>query len=193
MKQTVQEENRIRELLQSDPEEGVALALKRYGSGVKWIARRILGDDAPQDVEECVAETFVRLWQHSASFDSARGGGALYGYVCGIARHVAVDMARRRKSGASMEEMTEGQLAELAEEPDFAGQLADEADRRLLWEAVEQLPREDREIFLLRYWMELRIKRISQLLGLTEKQVENKLYRGRQTLRKELEKRGMTR
>ena len=58
---------------------------------------------------------------------------------------------------------------------------------------MEQLPPPDREIFLLRYWMELRVNRIGEILGLTEKQVENRLYRGRRALRKTLEERGIIR
>lgn len=204
MKQTRREDNKIWELLRSQPEEGLRLAMEQYGGAVKWIAANILGADARQDVEECVAETFVRLWRGSAGFNLERGAGldaernadrsTLYSYTCGIARHVAIDMVRRRRMNhVSMEEMTEDVAAELAEDPDFAKQLADQENRRILWETVEQLPPPDREIFLLRYWMELRVNRIGEILGLTEKQVENRLYRGRRALRKTLEERGIIR
>ena len=211
MKQTRREDNKIWELLRSKPEEGLRLAMEQYGGAVKWIAANILGVDARQDVEECVAETFVRLWRGSVDFSAERSAGfnpdestdeprhgvghaTLYSYTCGIARHVAIDMARRRRTNhVSMEEMTEDAAAELAEDPDFAKQLADRENRRILWETVEQLPPPDREIFLLRYWMELRVNRIGEILGLTEKQVENRLYRGRRALRKTLEERGIIR
>lgn len=211
MKQTRREDNKIWELLRSKPEEGLRLAMKQYGGAVKWIAANILGVDARQDVEECVAETFVRLWRGSVDFSAERSAGfnpdestdelrhgvghaTLYSYTCGIARHVAIDMVRRRRTNhVSMEEMTEDAAAELAEDPDFAKQLADRENRRILWETVEQLPPPDREIFLLRYWMELRVNRIGEILGLTEKQVENRLYRGRRALRKTLEERGIIR
>ena len=202
MKQTRREDNKIWELLRSQPEEGLRLAMEQYGGAVKWIAANILGADARQDVEECVAETFVRLWRGSTGFNpegntadrSAADRSTLYSYTCGIARHVAIDMVRRRRMNhVSMEEMTEDVAAELAEDPDFAKQLADQENRRILWETVEQLPPPDREIFLLRYWMELRVNRIGEILGLTEKQVENRLYRGRRTLRKTLEERGIIR
>ena len=211
MKQTRREDNKIWELLRSKPEEGLRLAMEQYGGAVKWIAANILGVDARQDVEECVAETFVRLWRGSVDFSAERSAGfnpdestdeprhgvghaTLHSYTCGIARHVAIDMARRRRTNhVSMEEMTEDAAAELAEDPDFAKQLADRENRRILWETVEQLPPPDREIFLLRYWMELRVNRIGEILGLTEKQVENRLYRGRRALRKTLEERGIIR
>ena len=52
MKLTRQEENRIRELLQKDPERGLELAIETFGPSVKWIAKLILGKDNVQDVEE---------------------------------------------------------------------------------------------------------------------------------------------
>ena len=63
MKQSIEEENRILSLLQSDPEAGLSEAMNAYGSTVKWIAGCVLGAGQREDVEECVAETFVRLRQ----------------------------------------------------------------------------------------------------------------------------------
>ena len=76
--------------------------MDHFGPAVKWIAKTVLGSEFQQDIEECIAETFVRLWRSIAGSDSSAGGfepGAgttLYSYTCGIARHVAIDMVRRR-------------------------------------------------------------------------------------------------
>jgi len=197
MKLTRQEENRIRELLQKDPECGLGLAIEIFGPSVKWIAKMILGKDNVQDVEECMSETFLRLWRSAEGFDSGRQGTTLYSYTCGIARHVAIDMVRRRpKSSVSVEAiaLTGDDAAaifpELREETDFAEQLADQENRQAVLLAVDQMDPPDREIFLLRYWMELPVKRIAEVLELTEKQVENRLYRGKKALKMQLTKGG---
>jgi len=197
MKLTRQEENRIRELLQKDPECGLGLAIEIFGPSVKWIAKMILGKDNVQDVEECMSETFLRLWRSAEGFDSGRQGTTLYSYTCGIARHVAIDMVRRRpKSSVSVEAiaLTGDDAAaifpELREETDFAEQLADQENRQAVLLAVDQMEPPDREIFLLRYWMELPVKRIAEVLELTEKQVENRLYRGKKALKMQLTKGG---
>jgi len=197
MKLTRQEENRIRELLQKDPERGLELAIETFGPSVKWIAKMILGKDNVQDVEECMSETFLRLWRSAEGFDSGRQGTTLYSYTCGIARHVAIDMVRRRpKSSVSVEAiaLTGDDAAaifpELREETDFAEQLADQENRQAVLLAVDQMDPPDREIFLLRYWMELPVKRIAEVLELTEKQVENRLYRGKKALKMQLTKGG---
>lgn len=186
MKLSRQEEKRILELLRSQPETGLELVMDRFGPAVKWIARTILGSDARQDVEECIAETFVRLWRNSGGFD-CNAGTTLYSYTCGIARHVALDMVRRRPKEELNPEAAVGDVI-----ADFTEQLADQEIRALVYDTVDGLTPPDREIFLLRYWMELSVRRVAELLGLSEKQVENRLHRGKKVLRERLKERGIT-
>ena len=125
MKLTKVEENRIRKLLKTDPERGLNLAMEHFGPAVKWIAKMILGAEALQDVEECIAETFVRLWRSVAGSRSSgdgfdeEAGTTLYSYTCGIARHVAIDMVRRRPKETLVAEAIETDF-----DPDFAEELA---------------------------------------------------------------------
>ncbi len=192
MKLTKVEENRIRKLLKTDPERGLHLAMDHFGPAVKWIAKTILGAEALQDVEECIAETFVRLWRSVAGSRSSgdgfdeEAGSTLYSYTCGIARHVAIDMVRRRPKETPVAEAIETDF-----DPDFAEELAAQENREAILHTVEGMESPDREIFLLRYWMELPVKRIAEILELTEKQVENRLYRGKKVLRKQLAERGI--
>lgn len=192
MKLTKLEENRMRKLLKTDPERGLNLAMEYFGPAVKWIAKTVLGSESQQDIEECIAETFVRLWHSTVETEPVvRGfkqekGTTLYSYTCGIARHVAIDMVRRRPKETPVAEAIDSDF-----DPDFAAQLAKEEVRTLVYEAVDRLDPPDREIFLLRYWLELSVKRIAEGLDLTEKQVENRLYRGKKKLREQLEERGI--
>ncbi|MBQ8590955.1 MAG: sigma-70 family RNA polymerase sigma factor [Firmicutes bacterium] len=197
MKLTKHEEKRIRKLLQTDPERGLELVIDLFGPSVKWIAKTILGADSHRDIEECISETFIRLWRSADGFDSERQGTTLYSYTCGIARHVAIDMVRRRpKASVSMEAIAltgddaAAMFPELREESDFAEQLADQENREAVLRAVDRMDPPDREIFLLRYWMDLPVKRIAEVLELTEKQVENRLYRGKKALKTQLTKGG---
>lgn len=186
MKLTKFEENRIRKLLKTDPERGLNLAMDHFGPAVKWITKTILGADAQQDVEECIAETFVRLWRSADDFDGT-AGTTLYSYTCGIARHVAIDMVRRRPKETPVAETIESDF-----DPDFAEELAAQENRQEVLHVVDRMDPPDREIFLYRYWLELPVKQIAERLGLTEKQVENRLFRGRKTIRERLKERGIT-
>lgn len=57
-------------LLQHDPDAGLQAAMQAYASLVKVVLLRILPRD-PQDVEECMADTFVALWRHAADWVGA--------------------------------------------------------------------------------------------------------------------------
>ena len=55
----------------------------------------------------------------------------------------------------------------------------------------DELPQPDREIFIYRYYFKLKISEISKRLGLKPKQVENKLYRGKEIVKKNLIAKGI--
>ena len=68
---------------------------------------------------------------------------------------------------------------------------AEKENARLLRQAVDELPSPDREIFIRRYYLYERVKEIAARLGLPEKTVENRLFRGRRRLRQKLLERGV--
>lgn len=63
----------------------------------------------------------------------------------------------------------------------------------ILRQTVDALPPPDREIFIYRYFCELSVREIAERVSLTVKQVENKLYRGKLSLRTQLLERGIIR
>lgn len=181
-----EEEAKLLALLQEQPEQGLAQAIARYGGTVRWIVRKIVGS-GQAEIEECTADVFVRLWQHANRFDKTRGT-ALSAWLYGIARHVALDYRRRKMQWKDTIPLEESALALTL---DLEDSVAQKANAQILRETVDALPRPDREIFLYRYFFELPVKEIAAQLGLSAKQVENRLYRGRLTLRKQLEERGV--
>ena len=173
------------ELLRRSPEKGLQAAIEQYGGKVKAVAIRILGNRCAADVEDCMAETFARLWRHWEKFDPEKG--SLGGYTCMIARNAAIDMLRRRpewESSFSEEDM-------LDFEPDMENQLAAEENRRIVRQTVDELPEPNRTIFIRRYFWCESVDCIAQATGIAYKAVENKLYRGRKQLRGTLLERGV--
>ena len=185
-------DNELILLLKQEPAAGIGRALALYGPAVKWIASKILGMDQRQDVEECVAETFVKLWRGIDRYDE-NSGVPLSSYINGIARHTAQDFRRSslRRGGAVSLESLAPDSEELGIEVDFADQLARKTNARIVREAVAAMPPPDDEIFVSRYFLSLRVREIAARLGLSEKTVENRLYRGKTALREALIERGI--
>ena len=78
--------------IRQQPEQGLAAAIEQYGGLVQTVIRRLLGAARLQDVEECTSEVFWRFYQNADNFQTER---SLKSYLCGIARHVAIDRLRR--------------------------------------------------------------------------------------------------
>ncbi len=110
-------------------------------------------------------------------------------YLCGIARHVALDRLRQ---------LGRAEWQQLPDDENALGVWADPADevaaaerQSLVQQCVDALPQPDRDIFILRYYFGERVNAIAERLGLSAKSVENRLYQGRQRLKKALVERGI--
>lgn len=130
-----------------------------------------------QDVEECVADAFIYLWEHPEKLDPSRG--KLKSLLCILARSRAIDRYRQitRHSTVPLEE------AVLADQFGMQEQLMQEETRRELLAAVNALGEPGREILVRRYYYNQKPKEIALALGLTVKQVDNSLYRTKRQLR----------
>src|SRR4026209_1835829 len=64
----------------------------RYASTVLGISVKVVGDQAL--AEDVLQETFWRVWQSAATYQSQRG--SFTGWLFRIARNLAIDVYRRR-------------------------------------------------------------------------------------------------
>lgn len=177
------EDSKILLLLNSDPSEGLREAVKKYYAYAAAIARRVLGG-REQDVEECVTDAFVSVWR--ASQES--GIRNLKGCIAYAVRNGAINRCKklRREQSADIDEL------ELPSEEDVVLDFEDTANARLIQNLVYGMDEPDREIFVRKYFLMEPVRAIAGRLGLDDIQVKNRLYRGRQRLKKQLEERGAT-
>lgn len=161
---------------------GLEQTARKYGTYCLSIARRITGN--AEDAEECVNDTWLRVWN---SIPPQRPA-SLRLFVASIVRNLSLDVWRKRNTQArrgetvslcaELEEclpMTDGQAGELPE---------------LLDAFLAGLDREERTIFLLRYWYAVPTGALAKQYGLGENAMAARLYRTRTKLRAFLEARG---
>jgi len=131
---------------------------------------------AEQDIEECVSDAFIELWNRPEKYDPTRG--SVKSYLCRITKNKAIDIYRRksRENVIAIEEYMEAPGADRFDVPDYSR----------LYEAVEGLQEPTREILVRRYFHDEKPARIAKRLGLPIKEVENRLYRGKKALMESL-------
>lgn len=109
------------------------------------------------DAEDVVQEAFVRFWRRNLS---VRNRPLLYAAV----RSAALDLIRR-DSRRARRELEASADAQQMVEPEF-----DELDdsQRELVGALDQLPREQREVLVMKIWNDLTFAEIAETLGISQ-------------------------
>lgn len=168
--------------LQKDAERGLRLAIEAYKPYVYTIISRVLRGN-PDDIEECVQESFLTLWKRRAQLGHIE---SLKPYLGLIARHQAIDRYRSllRRQTVTLNE-------EFAEDVDLLLTLEQEEENAVLREAVMALEEPMRELITRRYFQFASVAELAETFGKTQSQMKGMLYRGRQRLRRDLTERGV--
>ncbi len=163
-------------------ERMLAFVVQKYSKILWKIAASILINAASvQDVEECVADVFIYLWQYPEKYDPDKA--KLSSWLSIVARSKAVDSYRRitRKKEIFIEEI-------LVESLGYAENDAADEEKDKLRSCIDELDEKEKELIMRRYYYEQKPAEIAVALDMPKKQVENRLYYVRQKLRKMMEK-----
>ncbi len=170
-------EEDIIELIKSQENAGMEALAEKYGKLLSYIISGILGK-RPDDIEECVNDTYLKIWRNVEKFDFARA--SLTTYLKVIARNTAINRLRdvRRRE----ELCVEGEFFELADScadtaADVEGELLKKERMGQLNEFVRALPKKERELMLRRYFYLQSSRQIAFALGMTVNAVDTKLSR----------------
>ena len=128
--------------------------------------------------EDAVQETFLKAYR---AFDQYRGDCSEKSWICKIAVNTCRDMQR----GSWFRHIDRRVSLESLPEP--AIQPTDEHVELTL--ALMNLPRKLREALTLYYYQDMSTTEIAETLGIAQSSVSNRLRRGRDALRKALERR----
>ena len=182
------EDSAIIDLYWARDQYAISASDEKYGALCRKLSQNILS--SREDAEECVNDTWHRAWDTMPP----QRPGSLRAYLAKIVRNLSIDRWRARKTqkrGAGLEVL----LSELegcipaspsAEAETEAGLVSDCIDR---W--LDGLPQLDRVAFVRRYWYGQRVDELAAQLGNTPKQMAQRLFRLRGSLRRALEKEGI--
>ena len=164
--------------------------MARHARPVFQFLCRMLGNE--DDANDLAQETFVRVYQHRASFrPGAKFTTWLYTIAANLARNHHRWLARHPSVSLDAESETTGQsIGDVLPASDPAPDRAAVATERAaaVRAAVEKLPADMREVIILCEWEDLSAAEAAAILDTTPKAVDNRLYRARNLLRDRLKK-----
>jgi len=146
----------------------------RYGGVVQSVAYARLRNRA--DAEDIVQETFIRLYQQLDQMAHRKRIGP---WLVRVARNVSVDLVRKRGRDEALAERAEG-------EPVDVPNPSREELHRILWEQLEAMDGDAREVLILYYFMKKRAREIAALLEISPEAAAKRVQRARDELGRRL-------
>ena len=173
--------------LQRD-ETAIEHTAEKYGSRIRSLAYRMLGDI--RTAEECENDTYFEAWNSIPPYEPREH---FYAFLAGITRHSAVKLLRygnRAKRSGYLSELNE-ELGTCLPTPNATEEEADNAALcRAINEFLAGLDKEKRVIFIRHYWYLDTAADIAKRYSISESKVKTTLFRCREQLKKYLEKEG---
>ena len=158
----------VMESLRSGDETALATLIDRHGRGLRRYVRGMLA--SPDDAEDVVQETFLRVWTERKRWMS---GGSPQAYVYRIARNLALMRLRHMEVRARAD-------AEIRERGRPARSPLDDASLSELLDALNTalaaLPARRREAYLLVRVQQLTLDEAAEVMDLTKRTVSNHVY-----------------
>ena len=166
----------------SGDDEGLNALMEKYGDPLTLYIDGYLHD--VHEAEELMLDVFAYLFTKKPKI---RDGG-FKAYLYKAARHMALRHKSKRKPLFSLDALTgepDGRL--LAEEV-----IRTEERNRILHFCMDEMNPDYREVLYLTYFEGMSYAQAAEVTGKTVKQITNMVYRGKESLRRLLEREGIT-
>ena len=169
------EQTMIRKIRARDP-AGLEALMDRYIPYVSAVVWNILRFSMQQeDAEEVVSDVFLAAWNQAEDLQS----GKVKAWLAAVARNKAKSKLRQLGRELPLEE----DILELPGQESPEAALTRTEERFLVNWAVNDLPEQDREIFLRHYYHAQSVREIAAEMALKESTIKTRLRRGRMKLK----------
>ena len=183
------EDREILKLFYERSEQAIAELSRKYGRICRRIAFNILKNE--HDVEECLSDAYLRVWETVPPHDPE----SLMSYACLAVRNAA--MNRIKISNASMRpKIIDTDFNEILmfveDSADVESIVEDREFENEINVFLQKLPKNDRVLFVKRYFCCERIENLARSFGMSSSSTSKKLARMREKLKKYLIEKGYT-
>jgi RNA polymerase sigma-70 factor (ECF subfamily) len=172
------------ELLKIQPDRGIKEIWERYAGLVYAIVKNRLRGFAEQDMEECVSDIFLRVYETREALDCRRG--SMRAYICTVAKGVAIDAARRLYARDKKHDGL-GKAVHVTSGEDAEQKLLSKEESRRLRDAIWALGQPDARIITEKYILGKKSAKIGAGIGMTANTVDQRARRALKKLSNILE------
>ncbi len=172
------EDTLISRMARGDPEAAGELVELYYPEILRYCRWHVPN---PSLAEDAAQETFLKAIRF---FDRYTHRGKFRPFLYRIAANTCIDLARRQTGEVSLEELTAESASQGRELEAVQGELA-------LQQMVRALPKEQREVVLLRFSQDLTLREIAGVLDLPLRTVQSRLRAALKKLKQEYEEGGI--
>ena len=170
-------------------ERAIAETSRKYSFRLRSLACRIVEDE--ETAKECENDTYLEAWKNIPPHDPSE---YYFAYLARITRHLAIDVCRRlraKKRSCNIVTLSEELQQCLSTKGDELEEtiIADEL-AGVISEFLRSLPKQQRQIFVRRYWYMNSIEELSKMFACSESKIKSILFRVRGRLKLHLEKAG---
>ena len=183
------EDNKIIDLFWARDEQAIDESRSKYGTALDKIAYNILANR--EDSEECVSDTYMNAWNTIPP----QKPFSLFAYLGRITRNISINLWHR-KHRQKRNNSADILLSELGECIPHSKSMENVIEMnelsRIISEWLYSLPKNDRILFVRRYWYGDSVDDLSIALSQTRSAVSGRLFRMRKKLKIRLEKEGIS-
>ncbi len=167
--------DKLNEAMKRLPEgsaEAFRYLFSKYKEGVYTFCVKMMGDaDAAQDAFQ---ETFIKVFEHRFEFT----GNQFKSWVYKIARNTCINLLKRRKETTRYDESYISPVAEKIIDFKLAGEIR---------KAINSLPDQLKEAFVLREYDDMSYKEMAEILDIDVSLAKVRVHRARLKLQEQLE------
>ena len=147
------------------------------------ISNMSYGNLSAEDIEEIISDTFFIFWKNKEKFDTNK---KLNLYLVGIAKNLIKAKYRKIHINNNIEDYENI----LIDTYDISHHYEQIERNRIIEESLNNMNKEDKDMFVLYYYFSKSIKEISKKLNCSEFKIKSRLFRIRKKLKANLERGG---
>ena len=163
-------------------EKALEFVIDEYGALINGIVRNVLKSLSDNGIiEECLSDIFFSVWNNIDKFE---GDEVDFKYwICGLSKYKAIDYYRKYFKKIN----TLVTLEEKGEEDGYnlEKEIIQNIETNEVMKLINKLKEPDKSIFVMKFLFGYSSKKIADILGLTISNINTKISRRREKLKKE--------